>query len=116
MRPADYLHGIFIILILVAMILCSGCQIRTSDQVAKEDEIKQQIANIAAGIFEAASAIEAGAPPAGPLVAIRVSAGSIISAQGRQYPPAEAFLKQMTQRMQPGTGPLPVGSRLGGNP
>jgi hypothetical protein len=116
MRTVDYLHGMFVLLILVALVACTGCQIRTGAQIAKEDEIKQQIANIAADIFEAAEAISNGADPAGPLVGIKVSAGSIISAQGRQYPPAEAFLRQMTQKMQPGTGPLPAGLAGRGNP
>jgi hypothetical protein len=102
-------HLLIVAILFLSMCLV-GCEIRTSDQVAKEDEIRQQIANIAAGIFEAATAISEGAQSAGPLVAIKVSASSIISAQGRQYPPAEAFLRQMTQRMQPGTGPLLPGA------
>ena len=62
------------------LILFSGC----ADP--REDERRQQTANSAATIYEAAVAIEQGAPVAEPAAAIRANASAIATAQGHPYP------------------------------
>jgi len=80
-------------LVCVSILACVGC----ADRDQKADEVQQSTANVAAGIYEAAVAIEQGADPQLPLSAIKLGANAIIHAQGRQYPPADAWIDGAVQ-------------------
>lgn len=71
---------VVLILILIVIFLLTGC----ADP--REDERRQQTANSAATIYEAATAIEEGAPVAAPAAAIKANASAIAAAQGHPYP------------------------------
>lgn len=58
----------------------------TSCADPREQERRQQTANSAATIYEAATAIEQGAPVAAPAAAIKANASAIAAAQGHPYP------------------------------
>jgi len=111
MRDHHLLHGLLLLLFVLSLLVLPGCEIRTADQLAKEDEIRQATANLAASIFEAMVAIEEGVPVDGPIMATKISAYTIIQTNGRDYVPAKAYVQLLTQKMQPGTGPLPVGAK-----
>lgn len=90
------------LLMLVALLALAGCQ---SERERLLEARAQATADAAATIFEAATAIEQGVDPAKPLTAIKVSSASIIRAQDRQYPPADAFIDQL--RPQKPAAPAP---------
>jgi len=71
----------------------SACSIRTDKEEQAEEAVRQATANLAADIFEALRAIEAGVPLPMPVAAMKVSASTIIQVNGRSYPPAEAYMK-----------------------
>lgn len=80
-----------LLITLAAGLLClGGC----SKQREVEEAHKQATADVAAAIYEACVAIEAGVPIELPLRAIRLGAISIITTQGRRWPNAEAWLNQ----------------------
>ena len=82
------------LLLICAVILLSGCRIITREEEEAHEALKQKTADLAAGIFEAANAIESGIPPQFPLTAIKISASSIIQVSERNYPKAQAFMQQ----------------------
>lgn len=65
----------------VALAFICGCADR------KEAARRQETADSAATIWEAADAIEQGVPGVGPLKAIKDNASAIAAAQGIPYPP-----------------------------
>ncbi len=79
----------------------SGCQYLTTRQVEERAEKDRQTANLQAGIYEAASAIEKGAPIGPPLTAIKVSAATTVQTLGFSYPPADAWLKALEAKSKP---------------
>ena len=84
MKPQKFCRAAEIaILVLLCVLFCLlvGC----ADP--REDERRQQTANSAATIYEAAVAIEEGAPVAAPAAAIKANASAIATAQGLPYPP-----------------------------
>ena len=91
------------ILTAATCLLLAGCQER--EQALEKH--RQATADTAATIFEAATAIENGADPRGPAVAIKLGAAAIIETQGRTYPPAEQFMHDVRNRSKQ---PLPVPS------
>lgn len=103
MRPGTHL-----LLVLMALVL-GGCSIRTDQEEQAEEQVRQATANLAADIFEAMRAIEAGVPWAMPVAAVKVSASTIIHVNGRTYPAAELFLQGFTAArpspMRPGALP-----------
>lgn len=96
-----------LILALVAVAF-SGCSIRTTEEEQAEEALRQATANLAADIFEAAGAIEKGVPWALPVAAIKVSASSIITVNGRTYQPATVFMTGFTAK---NPSPVPPGTK-----
>lgn len=90
-------------LIALMAVALSGCSIRTAEEERAEEAVRQATADLAADIFEAMRAIEAGLPHAMPVTAAKVSAATIIQANGRTHAPAEAFMRGFTA-----TNPSPV--------
>lgn len=75
------------LLILAALLpLLAGCG------PSKRDKLT---ADLSASIFEAATAIERGVPPAKPCAAIKAAAAAVIYAHGHDYPPAADHLKTL---------------------
>lgn len=73
-------------LILCALLTLAGCG------TSKRDKLT---ADLNASIFEAATAIERGVPPAKPCAAIKAAAAAVIFAHGHDYPPAAEYLKAL---------------------
>ncbi len=96
-------------LILLTLLACAlgGCSIRTDKEEAAEEAVRQATANLAADIFEAMRAIEAGVPLPMPVAAVKVSASTIIHVNGRSYPPADAFTQGFTAQRP---SPVPPGA------
>lgn len=63
-----------------------SCQIRSAAEAERDERRRIETANSAATIYEAAAAIEQGAPSAGPAAAIKRQASAIATAQGLPYP------------------------------
>lgn len=81
---------------LIVAVLClfmTGCEKREL-----VEQQRQATADTAATMFEAATAIEQGADPKAPSTAIKLGAAAIIESQGRSYPPAEAFLREVRSK------------------
>ena len=106
LTPGHFALSRMLLVLLVCLVGLSGCQIRTDAELAQEDAIRQQMANAAADIFEAMVAIERGVPVAIPASAIKITAATIIQASGRQYGPADAYLRTVTKPV-PSTGGAP---------
>jgi len=85
----------------LAMLFTAGC----SSRKEAEDQHKQATSNVAAGIFEVATALEQVIPADAPnirvirmqLTAIKWAAATIIETQGRRWPRAERWLQSATQ-------------------
>lgn len=77
------------LLTLIVLALTIGsCQIRPTREAIADEQRRRETANSAATIYEAAAAIEQGAPPAAPAAMIKRNASAIATAQGLPYPPA----------------------------
>lgn len=85
----------------IVLVVLPGCQYLTTREVEERAEKDRQTANMMAGVYEAASAIEKGAPPGPPLTAIKVSATTSIQVLGYSYPPADAWLKSLEAKSKP---------------
>lgn len=79
------------IALLLLVVLLPGCMGRKL-----REQQAQATADAAAGIYEAAVAIERGVDPAAPLTAIKASATAIITVNDRTYPPSDAWVKEHT--------------------
>jgi hypothetical protein len=90
-----------IALCLPIILVLSGCQYLTTREVEERAEKDRQTANMMAGVYEAASAIEKGAPPGPPLTAIKVSSTTAIQILGYSYPPADAWLRSLEAKSKP---------------
>lgn len=76
-------EGLILFLAILGIILLTSC----ADP--REAERRQETANSAATIYEAAVAIEEGAPVTAPAAAIKANASAIATAQGHPYPPPQ---------------------------
>lgn len=85
-----------LLLLTLLAVALSGCSIRSDKEEQAEEAMRQATANLAADIFEAMAAIEAGVPYAMPVAAAKVSASTIIHVNGRTYARADAFLRGFT--------------------
>ncbi len=94
--------------LLLLLVVLSGCSIRTDKEEEAEEQVRQATANLAADIFEAMRAIEAGVPWAMPVTAVKVSASTIIHVNGRTYPASDAFMRGFSAARP---SPVPPGAQ-----
>ena len=79
-----------LVLALAILLIIGGLCALTGCADPLEGARRQQVADSAATIYEAASAIEQGVAPGAPLTAIKHNASAIAAAEGMPYPPASA--------------------------